>query len=261
MKETLLDVRGLSYKYPSSEASIVNSLDLTIFEKEIVAIVGSNGSGKSTLLRLLAGLLEPDSIGKGTTLRAEASGRPLPVTQVDWRMILRKHVTLGHQQVSEVLLPWQTKRAALEWVECEEENTTRINSALDLGSSEDDDKYWSQLSGGQRQRVLLARVFRTCPRLVCLDEPVSALDFRSKNRFAESCRTFVDSGIAGAIVVVVHDPTDAARLATERVLVAASEPNQPLSLVEHKVHTGENISERVRALVDKMESVIERGVR
>jgi NitT/TauT family transport system ATP-binding protein len=177
----------------------------------VTCVLGPNGSGKSTLLRLIAGLIEPDSG------RVAIDGQP--VADADQR------VGLVFQEPR--LLPWRT---ALDNVAfplelagiAAAERRERARELLGLvGVSGFDAAYPRQLSGGMRQRVAIARALARDPQILLLDEPFSALDALTRERFnGELLELWQRTGTA--IVLVTHSIPEAVFLADEVVVLSKS---------------------------------------
>ncbi|MGY1606178.1 ABC transporter ATP-binding protein [Geodermatophilus sp. SYSU D00696] len=183
---------------------------------EVLAVLGPNGAGKSTLLRVLAGLLPPDGgrvVVDGATWDDVGGRVHLPAHRRPLGMVFQDHLLFPHLSVLDnVAFGPRTRgatraaarRAAAAWLE-------RVGIA-DLGHRRP-----GQLSGGQAQRAALARALVGDPALLLLDEPLSALDARTRLAVrAELRRHLADFG--GSAVLVTHDPVDAMALA-DRVLV------------------------------------------
>ena len=168
---------GVGVRFPTREAGPLVALagvDLTIQAGEVVAIIGPNGCGKSTLLRVIAGLLTPD---RGVvTLGGDRITTPDPriglVFQeprlLPWRSAA-DNITYPLE-----LAGWPATRRAQRLVEL----TDLV--ALDPGVSRNRP---SELSGGTSQRVALARALALEPGILLLDEPFSALDALTRERF------------------------------------------------------------------------------
>jgi sulfonate transport system ATP-binding protein len=173
---------------------VLDRLDLTIADEELVVLLGPSGCGKSTLLRLLAGLDRPDGG------RVEVPAKRAIVFQGDrllpWQRVLR-NVTLGlHGPDAE-----QRARHAL--------------TEVGLAGRE---KAWpKELSGGEAQRVSLARALVSEPDLVLLDEPFAALDALTRLRMHDLVRALRNKHHA-AMLLVTHDVDEAIALA-DRVVV------------------------------------------
>jgi NitT/TauT family transport system ATP-binding protein len=174
----------------------------------ISAVVGPNGSGKSTLLRLVAGLLTPDS---GTV---EIDGAP--VVDADTR------VGLVFQEPR--LLPWRTALDNVAFpLELAGINRTerheRARALLDLvGLTKFARAYPHQMSGGMRQRAAIARALVREPQILLLDEPFSALDALTRERFnAELLEIWQRTGTT--ILIVTHSIAEAVFLADEVVVL------------------------------------------
>ncbi|MEU5771423.1 ABC transporter ATP-binding protein [Streptomyces asoensis] len=173
---------------------VLDHLDLTIADAELVILLGPSGCGKSTLLRLLAGLDRPDGG------RVEVPARRAIVFQADrllpWQRVLR-NVTLGlHGPDAEL----------------------RARDVLaEVGLSGREKAWPKELSGGEAQRVSLARALVSEPDLVLLDEPFAALDAITRLRMHDLVRALRTRHQA-AMLLVTHDVDEAIALA-DRIVV------------------------------------------
>ncbi|MDQ0367496.1 molybdate transport system ATP-binding protein [Catenuloplanes indicus] len=185
---------------------------LRIAPGEVVALLGPNGAGKSTALRALAGL-QPLTGGGHVRLGGEDLGalpperRPIGVVFQDYLLFPHlsalDNVAFGPRRRG--VRRGDARRAALDWL-------TRV------GLAEHASKRPRQLSGGQAQRVALARALAVHPRLLLLDEPLAALDARTRlDTRAELQRHL--AAHPGATLLVTHDPLDALVLADRLVIV------------------------------------------
>ena len=218
--KNLLDVNGIrqSFRRPNGDdLSVLEDVNLSLREGEIVGLLGRSGSGKSTLLRLIAGLNFP------TGGRILYHGRPLAGPAQGIAMVFQ----------SFALFPWLT---VLENVELglealgtpEREMRQRALAALDLiGLDGYESAYPKELSGGMRQRVGFARALVVHPDILLMDEPFTALDILT----AETLRTdFLDLWCEGqmpikSVLLVTHNIEEAV-LMCDRVLVFASNPGR-----------------------------------
>ena len=190
-------------------------VDLDVADGEVLAVLGPNGAGKSTLLRVLAGLLAPDQarVVVDDELWDDAAVH-LPAHRRRLGMVFQDHLLFPHLSVVDnVAFGLRTRGvrrhpardAAEGWLE-------RVGIG-DLG-----DRRPGALSGGQAQRAALARALVGDPALLLLDEPLSALDARTRLTVrAELRRHLADYG--GSTVLVTHDPVDAMALADRVVVV------------------------------------------
>src|SRR5215468_1633427 len=216
----LLDVRAIrqSFRNPGGgELSVLEDVNLSLREGEIVGLLGRSGSGKSTLLRLIAGLNRPTGgaiVYHGEPLHGPAQG-----------------IAMVFQSFA--LFPWLT---VLENVELglealgtpEREMRQRALAAIDLiGLDGYESAYPKELSGGMRQRVGFARALVVHPDILLMDEPFSALDILT----AETLRgDFLDLWCEGqmpikSVLLVTHNIEEAV-LMCDRVLVFASNPGR-----------------------------------
>jgi ABC-type sulfate/molybdate transport systems ATPase subunit len=195
-REVLLTANGVAVC--RDRTTVVHDVDLTIRRGEVVALLGPNGSGKSTLLGGLSGLL-PCAAGSVTRHGRVAIG--LQSGPLARRSALA-NVELG--------LAW--------WgIPLSERRPRALEALRSIGADHLARRSVAQLSGGERRRVHLARVLATRPDVLLLDEPFVALDAGSRDALLEEAGVVVRS-CAGAVLVVVHDRTEAWALA-DRVVI------------------------------------------
>jgi molybdate transport system ATP-binding protein len=191
-------------------------LAFTAHAGQVLAVLGPNGAGKSTLLRALAGLT-PVSAGTirlgdqvlddaGSGAFVEPAQRPVGYVFQDYRLFPHLSVldNVAFAPRSGGLRRAQARAAAQRWMSR-------------LGLTELADRRPAALSGGQAQRVALARALAGEPRLLLLDEPLSALDARTRLDVQDELRRHL-ADFAGPCLLVTHDPVEALVLA-DRLLV------------------------------------------
>jgi len=205
---------GLRFDFPAGgrDLEVLAGIDLEVQRRSVVALVGPNGCGKSTLLRVVAGLLRP------TGGEVEIEGRP--VAGPDPR------VGLVFQEPR--LLPWRTAAANVAFpLEVAgvpaAAREARARELLGLVGLRD----WArarpaELSGGMRQRLAIARALALEPSVLLMDEPFSALDALTRERFnVELLRLWERTGTT--ILLVTHSIPEAVFLA-DRVVVLSPRP-------------------------------------
>jgi molybdate transport system ATP-binding protein len=191
-------------------------VEFSVGDGEVLALLGPNGAGKSTVLRVLAGLLRLDSgqvvVDGGQVW--DSAEHHVPPHQRSLGMVFQDHLLFPHLSITEnVAFGLRTrgvKRAAAR---------TTAGSWLDrVGLAGLGDRRPGELSGGQAQRAALARALVGDPEVLLLDEPLSALDARTRLTVrAELHRHLAE--YAGSAVLVTHDPIDAMALADRVVVV------------------------------------------
>jgi NitT/TauT family transport system ATP-binding protein len=194
---------------------VLDGLRLRIAGGEIVALIGPNGSGKSTLLRVIAGLLMPDA-GR-VTLDGQTVSGPDP------------RIGLVFQEPR--LLPWRSAADNITYplelagwpVERRRERLDALTGLVALDGTVLDNRP-SELSGGQAQRVALARSLALEPGVLLLDEPFSALDALSRERFDLELLGLWERA-APTIVLVTHSIAEAI-LVADRVVVLSPRPGR-----------------------------------
>lgn len=250
---TLVSIRDCRQSYPKEAASdviILDGVDLTLKEGEIVGLLGRSGSGKSTLLRIVSGLLKP------TAGDVRWRGQPIagPVRGVS--MVFQ----------SFALFPWLTVQENVELgLEAQgvpkAEREKRAEEAIDLiGLGGYENAYPKEMSGGMRQRVGLARALVVHPDLLLMDEPFSALDVLT----AETLRTdlidlWMESRLPVKSVLIVTHNIEEAVLMCDRILVFSSNPGRVASeLTVPFPHPRERLDPAFRQMVDDIYALMTR---
>ncbi len=213
-----IEARGVSYRY--EDLAVLNGVNLSVGEGEVLAVIGPSGCGKSTLLSILGGLLEPSS-GEVVVGGKVPEGCLNPLTFV-------------FQDFA--LLPWRSVAAnislPLEGATVDAQvRAERVEEALQYtGLSDFADAFPRQLSGGMRQRVGLARALAVRPAVLLMDEPLSALDAQTRELLKEDLvRLWQEVGCS--VVYVTHNLSESVALA-DRIAVLGQRPARVLEIVE-----------------------------
>lgn len=196
---------GVDKIYPGSNVKALNDFNLEIKPGEMVVLLGGSGCGKSTALRSLAGL---EDMQAGRILVGGQDVTGVPVNKRDMAMVFQAYSLFPHM-------------TALQNVEfgLEIRGVTRAErrhlamEKLDLvGLADQAGKYTQQMSGGQQQRVALARALAVNPRVLLLDEPLSALDAKVRVQLRDEIRRIqLEAGTT--TVFVTHDQEEALAVA------------------------------------------------
>ena len=206
--DVLLDIHSVSRSFGDVRA--LDDVSLQIRENEFFALLGPSGCGKTTLLRVIAGFEQPDS---GTVTLDGQDLLPIPPEKRAVNLMFQSYALFPHMTV---------ERNVGYGLVCDkvprDEIRARVGEVLaTVGLTDKRDALPKTLSGGQRQRVALARAIVKRPRLLLLDEPLSALDRKIRGEMQmELKRLQHEVGIT--FVVVTHDQDEAMSLA-DRVAV------------------------------------------
>lgn len=257
-KQALLEVSNLVREFPAGDSTIqiLKNIDLTIYEGELVAIVGQSGSGKSTLMNILGcldrptsgsykvsgqetGKLEPDDLAK---LRREYFG-----------FIFQRYHLLGDLSAEgNVEVP--AVYAGVNPAE-RKQRATALLTELGLGSKTQNRP--SQLSGGQQQRVSIARALMNGGDVILADEPTGALDSHSG---VEVMRILRELNAAGHTVIIVTHDMQVAKNATRIIEISdgeiiADRANTPESAATQKAEPDPDAAPALAHKQSKSQSV------
>jgi putative spermidine/putrescine transport system ATP-binding protein len=188
----------------------LSGIDLAIAPGEFIALLGPSGCGKTTALRALSGLEQVDG---GSILIDGEDVVDVPVNKRDIGMVFQAYSLFPHLTAREnVEFGLRMRRVAAT------ERRRRATETLELvGLAHLAARYAHQLSGGQQQRVALARALVTRPRVLLLDEPLSALDARVRVQLRDEIRR-IQTELGTTTLFVTHDQEEALAVA-DRVAV------------------------------------------
>ena len=179
------------------ELHVLNGVNLTIAEKEVVVIIGPSGSGKSTLLRCINYLEEPTGgsiVIDGIPLNGEAN---INEVRKEVGMVFQRFNLFPHMNVMENLMLAPMK---VRGIKKEEAEATATKYLQKVGLLDKAHSYPDQLSGGQQQRVAIARALCMKPKALLFDEPTSALDPEMVNEVLDVMKELANEGMTMAVV-------------------------------------------------------------
>ncbi|HXR43677.1 MAG TPA: ABC transporter ATP-binding protein [Pseudolysinimonas sp.] len=206
-----VELIGVTKHYGSSLA--LSGVDLQMKPGEFIALLGPSGCGKTTVLRSLSGL---EQITDGRILIDGEDVANVPVNKRDIGMVFQSYSLFPHMTVL------QNVQFGLEMRKVNpEDRKRRAAEALEMvGLGHLGGRYAHQLSGGQQQRVALARALVTRPRVLLLDEPLSALDAKVRVQLRDEIRR-IQTELGITTLFVTHDQEEALAVA-DRVAVMNS---------------------------------------
>ena len=252
----LLSLTGVrkAFRTPDGrERTVLEGVDITLHEGEIVALLGRSGSGTSTLMRIIAGLVRPNGG------QVQYRGKPILGPTRGISMVFQ----------SFALFPWLTVRENVELgLEAlgvpAKEREDRADDAIELiGMGGFESAYPKELSGGMRQRVGIARALVMQPDVLLMDEPFSALDVLTTESLRDDIlelwgeRKIPTKGI----LVVSHNIEEAVWLA-DRILVVSSDPGRVRAEIPVRLdHPRDPESAAFRQIVDEVYAQMTASVR
>lgn len=247
MAKTLIKIENLSKSFKkddSQELLVLDNVNLSINQGEIIALLGKSGAGKTTLLRIIAGLMKP------TTGKVEYNERKVlgPI----------KGISMVFQ--NSALMPWLS---VLDNVELgleaqglnKEERRKRSLKTIDtIGLDGYESAYPKELSGGMQQRVGFARALVVNPEVLLMDEPFSALDVLTGENLKTDLIDLWEEGKTNTkcILLVTHSIEEAALLA-DRIIVLGSDPGYVIAEIPVSMKRPRN--EQSKQFTDLVEEI------
>jgi len=215
----LIEMEGITKRFGQIEA--VSDVDLTLYEGDVLGLLGDNGAGKSTLIKTLVGLHRPTEgtiriRGEETTIHSPKDARSHGIATVYQDLALvdertvAENMFLGRYPVKRLagLIPivdyktmnQQTKKILKDRLDIDIDPTARVEF----------------LSGGERQSIAIARALVTDPDIIIMDEPTSALSADAADRVQSLIKTLQEEGIT--IIIISHDFNEVFSV-TNRIMV------------------------------------------
>ncbi len=217
-----IEIQNIAKSFHSDKGArhVLENINLSVEEGELVSVVGYTGSGKSTLISIVAGLLPADS-GRIELRGAALSGFP-------------SRASIVFQNYS--LLPWfsamENVRLAVDanfpgWSrQRQREQAARYLEMVGLGNAFD--KRPSQLSGGMRQRVAIARAFAIQPEILFMDEPFGALDALTRANLQLELANLCSAGGRQVTMIMITNSVQEAILLSDRIVPMTRGPRATL---------------------------------
>ena len=211
-EKAAIEARGVSKLFGSGESQVaaLDNVSVSIRENEFFTLLGPSGCGKTTLLRLIAGFDFPNT---GEILLYGSDIAPLPPYKRPVNTVFQSYALFPHMTVAENI------GFGLEMLgKPKSEVEARVSAMLKLVHMENmRERRTSQISGGQQQRVALARALAPQPKVLLLDEPLSALDYKLRKEMQiELKRLQGETGIT--FIFVTHDQEEALAM-SDRIAV------------------------------------------
>lgn len=220
----MLTLNNLKKSY--DQTPILNGISLSIENGEIISILGPSGSGKTTLLNCILGITDIDS---GSVIFDGQDVTRVSMEERGFNIVFQDYALFPNLNAYENITYGLKNKPGIS-------TQQEVNELIELlGLSQHLDKHIDQLSGGQKQRVALARTMVMKPKILLLDEPLSALDGVIKESIKEKIKTIAKE-FHLTTIIVTHDPEEALTL-SDRVLIMKdgdiSQYAKPKDIIEH----------------------------
>jgi len=231
---TAIDIRGVTKVYNPDSNQAFKALDnvsVTIADNEFFTLLGPSGCGKTTLLRLIAGF---EQVTGGEIMLFDDEIENLEPNERPVNTVFQHYALFPHMTVAEnVAFGLERLRKPRPEIEATVERVLTLVKMKELG-----DRRPGQLSGGQQQRVALARALAPSPKVLLLDEPLSALDLKLRQAMREELKQLQkETGIT--FVFVTHDQEEALAMSDRIAVMSNGEVQQiggPTDIYEHPVN-------------------------
>ena len=202
----MLEIKNLKKSYGG--VTILHDINLSIEDGEIVSILGPSGCGKTTLLNLILGLTDAD---EGEIIFQGQNVLDIPMEARGFNIVFQDYALFPNLNVYKNITYGLKNKPDIS-------TQQEVEDMIDLlGLREHLDKKIEQLSGGQKQRVALARTMVMKPKILLLDEPLSALDGVIKESIKDKIKQIARE-FKLTTIIVTHDPEEALTL-SDKVLI------------------------------------------
>lgn len=201
-QKALLSLSNIQKSF--SSLKVLEKIDLTLYEGELVTILGPSGCGKSTIFDIISGIIKEDA-GE-----------------------VQVNASLGYMQQKDLLLPWKSieDNIALPLIiqkESEDKISKKLKEYIPIAGLEGFEKHYpDQLSGGMRQRASFLRTLMASEDIMLLDEAFASLDSITKSKMHEWLLSIL-SNLGSSILAITHD-IDEAILLSDRIYLLSEKP-------------------------------------
>lgn len=210
----MLELKNIRKSYGKSK--ILNNVTLSINNGEIVSILGSSGSGKTTLLNIILGITDIDS---GNLILDGKDITNVPMEERGFNIVFQDYALFPNLNAYQNITYGLKNKPGISSKE-------EVDEFIELlGLKEHLNKKIQQLSGGQKQRVAIARTMVMKPKILLLDEPLSALDGVIKESIKEKIKT-IAKDFNLTTIIVTHDPEEALTLSDKVLIIDHGEISQ-----------------------------------
>lgn len=220
----MLKLKNIKKSYDGVE--VLKDINLEIFDGEIVSILGPSGCGKTTLLNLILGMVKPDQ-GKITFNNNDITN--VPMDKRGFNIVFQDYALFPNLNVYQNITYGLLNNPGIS-------TQQEIDDLIEiLGLKEHLNKRIEQLSGGQKQRTALARTMVMKPKILLLDEPLSALDGVIKESIKERIK-LIANRYNLTTIIVTHDPEEALTLSDKVMIInqgSIAQYGYPEEILEH----------------------------
>ena len=201
MTNPIIAFKNVSKVFEDNGTVVLKDINFELEEGKFYTLLGASGSGKSTILNIIAGLLQPTT---GDVFLDGERINDIPINKRDVHTVFQNYALFPHMNVFEnVAFPLKLKKVDKKEIE------RRVEEALKMVRLAGfENRQIQKLSGGQRQRVAIARAIINEPRVVLLDEPLSALDLKLRTEMQYELRE-LQQRLGITFVFVTHDQEEA----------------------------------------------------
>ena len=244
-----LEIKNLQKKYTKDGPLVVNNMNLSIEKGEFIVFLGPSGCGKTTLLRILIGLEQQT---KGQILMDGEDISHLKPSERNMGIIFQNYALFPNMTVLENVeyaLKLRSDKKA-------ESRKIALQTLEAIGMSDQIKKRPSQLSGGQQQRVAIARTLALNPKIILLDEPISALDVSMREVMKKELKD-IQKRFNSTMIFITHEQEEAFYL-SDRIMVMSEGNIEQIDTPQNIYHHPANqyIIDFVNAHLDgKLESL------
>lgn len=208
-KDVIIDIQHISKSF--GDKNVLNDINLYVKKGEFITLLGPSGCGKTTMLRMIAGFTPVD---EGTILLEGKDISQVPPHKRPLNTVFQKYALFPHLDVYDnVAFGLKLKKTPKEEID------QKVKKVLKLVSMSDyEDRDVSSLSGGQQQRIAIARALVNAPKVLLLDEPLSALDLKMRKDMQIELKEMHEK-LGITFIYVTHDQEEALTLSDTIVVM------------------------------------------